>query len=260
MTLASRNGQESIVVKLLKAGADANADDGAALRVASENGYEAVVDRLLEGGADVNKQNVWVNGALSGASRAGHESIVAKLLGADADSNTKSDDPLVHSGRSGGSTVLVSACYRGQEDIVDKLLAAGANANTQCRSDLQTALQAACIGGHEAIVFKLLKAGSNVSEPIAVVVLRLGIPRVVDNPDLLRAMESALIGCHEPVPGIMLQSAEKIGGKCYESIVAANGGYEGLLKLLNDVKAMNHSNSITEKLRRTALGVLRRGV
>ena len=59
--VAAQNGHETVVLTLIKAGADINKamDDGAtALYFAAQQDNKVVVRVLIEAGADVNKANV----------------------------------------------------------------------------------------------------------------------------------------------------------------------------------------------------------
>ena len=163
---ASKGGHLAVVERLLKAGADVNADPAVfngrtALQAASEGGHLVVVERLLTAGANVDADPSRVNGltALQAASKGGHLVVVERLLTAGANVNAR---PAVISGR----TALQVASEGGYLVVVERLLTAGANVNADPAIDYgRTALQATSEGGHLVVVERLLTAGANADAP-----------------------------------------------------------------------------------------------
>ncbi|KAJ1324752.1 ankyrin repeat domain-containing protein 50 [Microdochium nivale] len=145
----------SVVILLLDAGADVNAQGGRygtgnALQAASSRGFQDVVELLLDAGADVNAQGGYYGNALQAASYEGHQDVVQLLLDAGADVNAQ-----------GGyyGNALQAASYEGHQDVVQLLLDAGADVNAQ-GGRYGNALQAASSRGYQDVVELLLDAGA----------------------------------------------------------------------------------------------------
>jgi hypothetical protein len=80
-----------VVERLIKEGADINADHGCALHWASENGHTEIVKLLLENGADIHADG---DCALWLASSNGHTEVVKLLLEKGADIHADNDCAL----------------------------------------------------------------------------------------------------------------------------------------------------------------------
>ena len=154
---AAEGGHMAVVERLLQAGADVNCEKGGrtALEAAAKGCHMAVVERLLQAGADVNRGNGGRT-ALQAAAKGGHMTVVERLLQAGADVNA---NPSGISGR----TALRDAAEGGHIAVVERLLQAGADVNPDPYNySGSAALQAAAYGGHMAVVERLLQAGANV--------------------------------------------------------------------------------------------------
>ena len=162
---ASEGGHLGVVERLLRAGADVNADPSkgfghTALQAASKGGHLDVVEQLLRAGADVNADPSKDYGyaALQAASEGGYLGVFERLLIAEA--QVSADLPQDYYGR----TALQAASEGGHLGVVERLLMAGANVNADPPwRDGHTALQAACRGGHLGVVERLLMAGADVN-------------------------------------------------------------------------------------------------
>ena len=91
-----------------------------ALLLASEEGDETEVERLLDKGADVNAEGGEYGSALQAASQGGHEKVVQLLLDKGADVNARGGEYW---------SALVAASYRGHPYVVELLLDKGADVN-----------------------------------------------------------------------------------------------------------------------------------
>jgi len=82
-----------VVRKPLRAGADINASsfyNGTPFHLASRNGYDVVVQRLLKAGADNNaRYGRYSKVPLHWASENGHDAVALQLLDSSADMNAK---------------------------------------------------------------------------------------------------------------------------------------------------------------------------
>ena len=174
MILAAKNGERS-VIGFLASGANPNVlceDTGwTALTHAVKNGDKSMVDKLLAAGAnpDVkcehrtyeNKKNGFT--ALMWASANGDNAIVGKLLAAGADPNVHRSHItgawVDESDRASGLTALHLAAALGHDEVVGRLLAAGADPDVRDEHRC-TALWEAANGGHDGIVRQLLAAGA----------------------------------------------------------------------------------------------------
>ncbi|KAK3238667.1 hypothetical protein CYMTET_51338, partial [Cymbomonas tetramitiformis] len=137
LMLASENGHEAVVGRLVESGADPNHTDQEgkkALMVASENGRERVVGRLVEAGADLNHADEEGKTALMRASENGRERVVGMLVEAGADLNHADQE---------GYTALMRASANGRARVVGRLVEAGADLN---HADEQEDLLKAILG------------------------------------------------------------------------------------------------------------------
>jgi len=90
--LASEQGREDEVQKLLLRCVDANAQGGfynSALQAASQRGHKQVVQALVDGGADINANGGFYNCALQASSAGGHKDFVQLLLDKGAKINSQ---------------------------------------------------------------------------------------------------------------------------------------------------------------------------
>jgi len=158
-------GHASIVVLLLKNGADVNArveemsntteattSGPSALHFAAAAGHADVVKALLDYGADVNAQRTgWT--ALGLAFIKGHKKIVQMLLDHGANLTR------------GSETALHFACASGDSELVEALITRGVDLNARCTRVTSTGdkernltpLHYACEKGHLHIVKILLR-------------------------------------------------------------------------------------------------------
>ncbi|CZR67446.1 uncharacterized protein PAC_17345 [Phialocephala subalpina] len=122
------------------------------LSVASENGNLSLVKLLLEAGANPASRDLRHGlSPLAWAASRGNEKVVEILLQAGVDT----DDHIA------GSTALELAAARGNRMVLELLLNAGANPNLTDRCHGWTPLHHAAGSGNEAVVSLLLAAGAN---------------------------------------------------------------------------------------------------
>jgi ankyrin repeat protein/thiol-disulfide isomerase/thioredoxin len=151
---AARDGRADEVGALIHDGSKVDArDDSYAtpLILAARTGNVAIAETLLKAGADANVQE-GVNGetALMYAARAGNTPLVHVLLGAKARVDLK--DTV-------GRTALHLAARDGNVEVMELLLAAGADPSAQDFRFLGTPLHHAAGGGQADAVRCLLKHG-----------------------------------------------------------------------------------------------------
>jgi ankyrin repeat protein len=154
LQLAAMNGSASMIDKLLKAGADANAaltpSGDTALMMAARTGTPEAITVLLEAGANVNAKESWGGTtALMWAASEQHAAAVKLLLDHGADVNARSNFVAAANGRgfegrtpaapkaeqkveefaSGWLTPLMFAAREGDLESARLLVNAGANVN-----------------------------------------------------------------------------------------------------------------------------------
>jgi ankyrin repeat protein len=152
---ASLEGYSAIVVILLGAGANVNAQGGEygnALQAAAWSGSAKTVKILLDARADVNTQGGEYGNALQAAAWSGSAEIVKILLDARADVNTQ--------GGEYGNALQVAA-WRGSAETVKILLDAQADVNTQ-GGQHGSPLLAAIYSGHADVIEILFHAGADI--------------------------------------------------------------------------------------------------
>ncbi|OQD59911.1 hypothetical protein PENPOL_c019G03493 [Penicillium polonicum] len=155
LTEAARCGHVRFVEWLLHGGAkiETSARSEGALQAASLQGHQRVVVILLGAGADVNAQGGHYGNALQAAAYRGNTEIVQLLLEAHADVNAQDG----HYGNA-----LQTAAFGGNTETVQLLLEAHADINAQ-GGYCGNALQAATIGGNTEIVQLLLEAHADIN-------------------------------------------------------------------------------------------------
>jgi ankyrin len=119
---AAHNGDEELVRRLLRAGADPDAanDYGAtALLEAATIGDDAVIERLLDEDADPNLANPENMTPLMAVARTGNVRAARLLVEAGADVDAKEDWA--------GQTALIWAAAQGQPEMIAYLISAGAD-------------------------------------------------------------------------------------------------------------------------------------
>jgi ankyrin repeat protein len=119
---------------------------------ASRENNLAEVSRLLRAGANVNAEDNYGQTSLHWTCKEGHSQVFKELLehGADIESKTIC-----------GFTSLHFACWNGQLAVVNELLSRGANTEAK-DYDGDTPLHDASFNGHVAIVQALLSGGANI--------------------------------------------------------------------------------------------------
>ncbi|CAI7616545.1 unnamed protein product [Penicillium discolor] len=153
---ASSEGHSAIVVILLGAGANVNAQGGYygnALQAAAYNGSAETVKILLDTQADVNTQGGYFGNALQAAAYNRSTETVKILLDAQADVNAQGGEY---------GNALQAAAYNRSAETVKILLDAQADVNTQ-GGEYGNALQAAAYNGSAETVKILLDAQADVN-------------------------------------------------------------------------------------------------
>ena len=155
--MASMLDHGSIVVLLLKAGADANAnpsDGESALYLAAQRGFDFVVKQLLEAGADPDLKYIdtLCQTPLQIASFNKHEDVVKLLLEGGAN---------VNAAGAWNASALFFAVWQGNLSIVERLLQHGADANNRSlppHGRSLSVLDVAVKYGHQAVRERLERA------------------------------------------------------------------------------------------------------
>jgi len=187
LQLAAMNGSASMIDKLLKAGADANAaltpSGDTALMMAARTGTPEAITVLLEAGANVNAKESWGGTtALMWAASEQHTAAVKLLLDHGADVNARSNFVAAANGRgfegrtpavpkaeqkveefaSGWLTPLMFAAREGDLESARLLVNAGANVNA-IAGDGKDALGLAIFNGNYDFASFLIDSKSDVN-------------------------------------------------------------------------------------------------
>ena len=187
LQLAAMNGSASMIDKLLKAGADANAaltpSGDTALMMAARTGTPEAITVLLEAGANVNAKESWGGTtALMWAASEQHTAAVKLLLDHGADVNARSNFVAAANGRgfegrtpavpkaeqkveefaSGWLTTLMFAAREGDLESARLLVNAGANVNA-IAGDGKDALGLAIFNGNYDFASFLIDSKSDVN-------------------------------------------------------------------------------------------------
>ena len=187
LQLAAMNGSASMIDKLLKAGAEANAaltpSGDTALMMAARTGTPEAITVLLEAGANVNAKESWGGTtALMWAASEQHTAAVKLLLDHGADVNARSNFVAAANGRgfegrtpavpkaeqkveefaSGWLTTLMFAAREGDLESARLLVNAGANVNA-IAGDGKDALGLAIFNGNYDFASFLIDSKSDVN-------------------------------------------------------------------------------------------------
>ena len=187
LQLAAMNGSASMIDKLLKAGAEANAaltpSGDTALMMAARTGTPEAITVLLEAGANVNAKESWGGTtALMWAASEQHAAAVKLLLDHGADVNARSNFVAAANGRgfegrtpavpkaeqkveefaSGWLTPLMFAAREGDLESARLLVNAGANVNA-IAGDGKDALGLAIFNGNYDFASFLIDSKSDVN-------------------------------------------------------------------------------------------------
>ena len=215
----AQEGQEEVLKRLLRGGADLAARDGRGrtpLLWAAENGHEAVVRLLLEEGADVeSKDTVYAQTPLLLTAKNGHEAVVKLLLEKGADVESKDTTY--------GRTPLLLAAQYGHEAVVKLLLEKGADMDSKDTKYIRTPLLCAAEYGHEAVVKLLLEKGADMDSK--------------DTEYGRTPLSWAAENGHEAVVKLLLEKGADVDSKDTEYgwtplLLAAKNGHEAVVKLL----------------------------
>jgi ankyrin repeat protein len=152
LSAAISERQWHIALRLLDAGADPTLGDGRlSVSGAVQGGEEELVKRLVRAGADVNYSEGQVASPLLLAIFTGQHQLTRYLLAAGGSHGNRSES---------GATPLMIAAQGGDGEICELLFSVGAEVNAQA-NDGTTALILAAQNGHVAVVDCLLAAGAN---------------------------------------------------------------------------------------------------
>jgi len=225
LSLAARNGQETMVKLLLDSGkVDADLEDGVGrtpLSWAAANGHKAVVNLLLDKGAKLESMPINGRTALSWAAGNGHEAVVKLLL--DKGAKPKSFGSF--------GTPLSCAAENGHEAVVKLLLDKGAKLES-ISGDSGTPLLWAASKGHEAVVNLLLDNGAD-----------------LESKDYYSRtpLSCAASNGHEVIVKLLLDKGAKLESMAFNRYTAlswaAGNGHEAVVKLLLDKGAKLESIS-----------------
>jgi ankyrin repeat protein len=154
---AASRGDRAVVERLLKSGADVNAQQGdgaTALHWAAYRGDAALTELLLKAGARADVANHNGSTPLWLAATSGDAAVIRALLKAGANANEQL--PL-------GRRPLMLAARSGQVDAVQALLEHGADVNASETERGTTALMQAADQGHADVLKALIQRGANVA-------------------------------------------------------------------------------------------------
>ena len=154
---AARHGDKAQIERLLKSGADVNAQqlDGAtALQWAAYRGDAALAEMLLKAGAKPGLANHNGSTPLWLAATRGDAAVIRALLAGGADAN----EPLPL-----GRRPLMLAARSGQVDAVRALLERGADVNASETARGTNALMQAADQGHADVMKELIRHGAKVA-------------------------------------------------------------------------------------------------
>jgi ankyrin repeat protein len=154
---AASRGDRAVVERLLKSGADVNAQQGdgaTALHWAAYRGDAALTELLLKAGARADVANHNGSTPLWLAATSGDAAVIRALLKAGANANEQL--PL-------GRRPLMLAARSGQVDAVQALLEHGADVNASETERGTTALMQAADQGHADVLKALIQHGANVA-------------------------------------------------------------------------------------------------
>jgi ankyrin repeat protein len=203
---AASRGNRAAVERLLKSGADVNAQQGdgaTALQWAAYRGDAGLAELLLKAGAKPGLANH--NGAtpLWLAANRGDAAVIQVLLKGGADANEAL--PL-------GRRPLMLAARSGNVEAVRALLAGGADVNASESQRGTTALMQAADQGHAEVLQALIARGANVAA-VSKPVLRDGRSAALGNAnDPRRAVrqQNIAVMCEAPKPDLEQIRAERV--------------------------------------------------
>jgi len=154
---AAERGDRATALRLLAAGADANAagpDGTTAVMWAAAADDVELVRALVRAGANVTLRNQFGTSAITEAAIIGSAPVIDALLTAGADPNTRNPE---------GETPLMAVARSGRVDAARRLIAAGADVNAREDFGGQTALMWAAAQHQGEMVKFLAASGADVN-------------------------------------------------------------------------------------------------
>lgn len=254
---------ETIVDKLLKAGANPNLTDNnknTPLHIAVASACEPVVARLLAARANPNIADNNGSTALHMAVKNGSAPIIARLLTAKADPNlmdNSKNTPLhvairyrfqpaitrlladprcdVNTAKPSGSTALYSAVELGNESLVRQLVESGADVNKVSGRKKEVPLRKAIASGCRPLIEFLISSGADVDARDAdrVSLLHVAVEQGDKATMLLLLRKGACVDARDKAKLTPLHYAARKGRKSLVELLVSNGarvtarGYRG---------------------------------